>query len=144
MKIEIGIKHYLGLGIALVIIILDFLLFFNFSGEIGPNVWYFNPIIVIAVLIGGINFFLDILHENERQKELEVKFLEFVRSLVETVRSGVTIPQAIMHVSNTNSGALTPYIKKLSNQIEWGYPLHEALTIFAYDTKNEVIKSGVL
>ena len=143
MKIELSIKHYLGLGIAFTLIVLDFLLFFNFTGDIGPKVWYFNPILVIAALFGGIFFFLDVLHENERQKELELKFLEFVRSLVETVRSGVTIPQAIMHVSNTNLGALTPYIKKLSNQLEWGYPLHDAFTIFASDTKNEVIKRSI-
>jgi len=143
MKIEITTKHYIALGIAFVLIVLDFLLFFNFTGDIGPKAWYFNPIIVIAVLIGGILFFLDILHENERQKELEVKFLELVRSLVETVRSGVTIPQAIMHVSNTNLGALTPYVKKLANQLEWGYPLHDAFTIFAHDTKNEVINRSI-
>ena len=74
---------------------------------------------------------------------METKFLEFVRGLVETVRSGVNVPQAIMHVSNTSLGALTPYIKKLANQLEWGYPLHDAFTIFADDTKNEVIQRSV-
>ncbi len=144
MRIELKTKHYLGITFGILIIIIDFILFFNFtSGKIGPKTWYFNPIIVLALFIGGINFIVDILNESTRQKELEIKFLEFVRNLVETVRSGVSIPQAIMHVSGTNLGALTPYIQKLANQIEWGYPLHSALNIFANDTKNEVIKRSI-
>src|SRR3989344_2458906 len=142
MKLELKLKHYVGIVVGALILILDIVLFFDFS-KFSPGAWYFSPILVIAILVGGINFFLDVLDENERQKELEVKFLEFVRSLVESVRSGVNIPQAIMHVSNTNLGALTPYVKKLASQLEWGYPLHDALTIFANDTRNEVIKRSV-
>ena len=99
--------------------------------------------IVVAFVVAGINFLLDFLNENKRQKELELNFLEFVRALVETVRSGVTIPSAVMQISDANYGSLTPYIKKLANQLEWGYPLHEALTIFAINTKNSVIKKSV-
>ncbi len=143
MKIELKIKHWIGMGIGSLIILLDFIFFFNFTGEIGAKVWYFSPIIVMGLFLGGIFFIVDILNEGKRQKELEVKFLEFVRSLVENVRAGVTIPQAILHVSNSNFGALTQYIKKLANQIEWGYPLHDALTIFAKDTRNEVIKRSI-
>ncbi len=143
MKIELKLKHYIGMTVGLLIVLLDFILFFSFSGKFGPKAWYFSPIFVIGLLIAGINFFMDVLNENKRQKELEIKFLEFVRSLVETVRSGVNVPQGIMHISDTNLGALTPYIKKLANQLEWGYPLHDALTIFADDTRNEVIKRSV-
>ena len=142
MKLELKLKHYVGIVVGALILILDIVLFFDFS-KFSPGAWYFSPILVIAILVGGINFFLDVLDENKRQKELELKYLEFVRSLVETVRSGVNIPQAIMHVSNTNLGALTPYVKKLASQLEWGYPLHDALTIFANDTRNEVIKRSV-
>jgi len=141
---ELKTKHYIGLTFGAIIFILDFAFFFNFTGKhIGASAWYFNPLLVIGTLIGSICFILDYMAENDRQKELETKFLEFVRGLVETVRSGVTIPQAIMHVSNTNLGALTPYVKKLANQLEWGYPLHDAFTIFAHDTKNEVINRSI-
>ena len=140
---ELKVKHYIGLCLGTLIVLVDFILFFNFTDKFGPNAWYFNPILVIGVLIGSITFILDFLHENDRQKELESKFLEFVRGLVETVRSGVSIPQAIMHAATVNYGALTPYVQKLSNQVEWGYPLHNALTIFANDTKNPVIRRSV-
>ncbi len=140
MRIQLKTKHYLGLTLGFLILIIDFVLFFNFTGKIGPKVWYFNPIIVIALLIGSLSLILDFLNETKRQKEIETEFLEFIRGLVENVRSGVSIPQAILHVSNTDYGALSPYVHKLANQIEWGYPLKTALQIFAKDTGNEVIK----
>ena len=144
MRMKIGNKHYIALMGAVAIIVLDFFFFFSFiPGSFGSTAWYFNPIIVLAILIGGMPFLIDFLNENKRQKELETKFLEFVRSLVETVRSGVSIPQAILHVSNANYGSLTPYVKKLAHQLEWGFPLHDALTTFAKDTKNAVIKRSV-
>src|SRR3989338_4938601 len=127
----IGVAVALPLiSIGLLLILIDLIFFFNFTKDFGSTKWYFSPIIVIALFAGSLFFIRDIIKEGARQKELEVKFLEFVRGLVENVRSGVTIPQAVLHVSNINFGALTPYVTKLANQIEWGYPLHEALTIF--------------
>ncbi len=48
-----------------------------------------------------------------------------------------------MQISSENYGSLTPYVKKLANQIEWGYPLHDALVVFSRDTKNVVINKAV-
>lgn len=143
MRIELKTKHYIGIGLGLIILILNFIFFFGFTSPIGPKHWIFNPLIVIAVLVAVIFFILDYLDENKRQKEIESKFLEFVRGLVEIVRSGVSIPQAIILVSKSDFGALTRYTKKLANQLEWGYPLHHAFNIFAIDTKNPVIKRSV-
>lgn len=140
---ELKVKHYIGLVIAFIILVIDLALFFSFKTPIGPKTWYFSPILVIGALIGSIIFILDFMDENNRQKELETKFLEFVRGLVETVRSGATIPQAIIHVSAVNFGALTPYVQKLAKQIEWGYTINEAFTIFANDTNNQVIKRSI-
>ncbi len=145
-KLELTLKHYFFIAIGLVITILDFIFLFSFDpGSFGPSKWYFAPILVLAFVALGFPFVSDILAENRRQKQIEIKFLEFVRGLVETVRSGVSIPQAILHVKSSGAkfGPLSPYIDKLANQIEWGYPLHDALNIFAKDTKNPVIKRSV-
>ena len=145
MRIVLTWKHYLGITLGAIIIVLDFIFFFNFLANFGPAKWYFAPIIVIGLFAAGIPFVTAIMDENQRQKEIEVKFLEFVRSLVENVRSGVSIPQAILQVrtAGANFGPLTPYISKLANQIEWGYPLHDALMIFGKDTGNMVIRRSV-
>src|SRR3989344_2819588 len=101
MRLELKSKHYLGIGVALAVVLTVF---------------------VVGIFFGTLPFFQDFLAEKKRQKELETKFLEFVRNLGEIVRSGVSIPQAIIQVrqAGANYGALTPYIEKLANQIDWG------------------------
>lgn len=134
---ELNTKNYLSIAAGLIIIILDFIYFF------GEKTRFFQPIIIIGFIIGALPFWLDFIRENNKQKEVEVKFLEFVRSLVETVKSGIPIPKAIMQVSKSDFGALSPYIKKLSYNIEWGMPLRQALKIFADSTGNKVILRSV-
>ncbi len=133
MEIKIKQRHVIGMAAGLVILILDFLLFYS------DNSRFFKPVIAIAIIAAGIQFFLDFLNENKRQKEIEAKFLEFVRALVETVRSGIPIPKAIIHISKADYGSLSRYVRKLAYQMEWGVPLREALSIFSKDTKNPII-----
>lgn len=138
MEIKIKARHITGIILGVLILVID-IYFFITEGDNR----LFRPLIVVAFVVAGVNFLMDFLKENKRQKELELNFLEFVRSLVETVRSGVPIPSAVIQISDANYGSLTPYIKKLAHQLEWGYPLHQALTIFANNTKNTVIKRSV-
>ncbi|MBI2109571.1 type II secretion system F family protein [Candidatus Woesearchaeota archaeon] len=112
--------------------------YFLFWGE-----RWFYPGIVIAISIGWLQFWMDYTKEIKRQKEIELKFLEFVRNLVENVRSGIPVPKAISQVSTKDYGALNPYIKKLAYQMEWGVPVPEAFVTFAKDTRNDIIKRAV-
>jgi len=135
MEIRVKTKHIVFIILGIILLGLNIYLLMGTR--------WFKPLIVISLVIAGIQFFLDFLNENKRQKEIEVKFLEFVRALVETVRSGISVPKSILQISDEDFGALNPYIRKLSNQIEWGFPLQEAFTIFAYDTNNKVIKKAI-
>ncbi len=137
MEIKVKTRHVLFIILGVIILILDFYFFF------GIKTRWFKPLIVVALVAAGSQFLIDFLRENKRQKELETKFLEFVRALVQTVKSGVSIPKAILQIANEDYGALTPYVKKLAYQIEWGFPLHEALNTFSKDTNNNVIKKSV-
>lgn len=135
-------KHYAAIVAGAIILIVDIILLFDFE-TFAPKTWYFQPIVIMAFVAGAAPFLKDLLDENKRQKEIETEFLEFVRNLVESVRSGVSIPQAIVHASKADYGALNYYVKKLAHHIEWGYPLHHALKIFADGTKNPVIKRSI-
>ena len=104
---------------------------------------WFWAFFVLAINVGWANFWYDFLQENKRQKEIELKFLEFIRNLVEAVKAGISIPKGVLQVADKDYGALKPYIKKLAYQIEWGIPMHNALNVFADDTKNNVIKRSV-
>lgn len=135
MDIKFEAKHILFIVLGIIVLIGDFYFFMGLR--------WFKPILVISFVIMGLQFFLDFLQENKRQKEIELKFLEFVRALVETVKSGTSVPKAIQQVSKEDYGYLTIHVRKLANQLEWGFPLHDALINFAKDTNNRVIAKSV-
>ena len=131
------IKHYHITAIIISVLIIAFDIY-RFYGT--P---WLMPLFVVGAFLGGLPFLIDFLRENKKQKEIETKFLEFVRALVENVKSGIPIPRAILQISDEDYGALTPHVKKLANQLEWGFPLREALEIFANDTRNSVIRRAI-
>lgn len=135
--LPLGTKHYAAFSAGVVASIVILIA--------GWGAWYMSPLIVVFLFLGILLYLLDFFAEIKRQKEIEIKFLEFVRSLVENVRSGVNVPQAIAQVkaSGASFGALSPYLDKLANQLEWGYPLHTCLSVFAKDTRNPVIERSI-
>lgn len=139
MRIRFQKKYFMGIFIALVILAFDAYLYLNFE-----NLKRFAiPLGVIGITIGFLQFFIDLFKEFGRQKQIEDQFLEFNRNLVASINSGIPIPRAILNVSNADYGPLTPYIKKLAYQIEWGIPINEALKTFAGDTYNKVIARSI-
>ncbi|MEM4244766.1 MAG: type II secretion system F family protein [Candidatus Nanoarchaeia archaeon] len=132
-------QYLIGIAAAVFLIVLDILFVYNNP----PLKRWFYAFLVLAISVGWAQFWYDFFKESKRQKDIELKFLEFVRALVGTVKSGISVPQAIIHAAKKDYGALTPYTSKLSNQLEWGIPVHEALITFANDTKNSVIKRSV-
>jgi flagellar protein FlaJ len=127
--------HGLGIGIGLVVA----------GGSIfafrGTTLLYF--LLVISVLIMSIPFLLSLLFGQNKQREKEEKFLEFVRDLVETVRSGTPISKGIMNLSNRNYGTLTPHVAKLANQLSIGITLTNGLNTFSKETRSRVVSRAV-
>lgn len=146
MRLRFQKKYWIGISIALLMIILDFFIYFDFWSASPrnptPGRWFF-PIIVVAITLAWIQFWMDFFKEQNRQKEIELKFLEFVRNLVGTVKSGIPIPRATLQISNKDYGALTPYTQKLAAQIEWGITIDQAFLTFSDDTANPVIKRAI-
>ncbi len=137
MNLNLKMGHFIGLALgALTIIISLLILMPQDSG-------WFKPSIAFGIALMVLPFWIDMLRENSRQKEIEEKFLEFVRSITGNVKAGIPIPKSIMESSETNYGALSPYVKKLAHQIEWGIPFKEALNRFAKNTGNNVIRRSI-
>jgi flagellar protein FlaJ len=128
-------RHIAAMLLGVSLLIID--LFFFFKS------FWFIPLIIISVTIGWSQYWIDFFIELQRQKNLEARFPDFVRYLVGAIKSGMPISKSISHVSKTNFGDLTPYVKKLANQVEWAIPIHKSLMIFAHDTKNPVIKRAI-
>lgn len=134
-KIQTKKRHLVGILFAFLIILADIIYF--------PFTPWFTPLIVVAVTVAWLQYWVDFFIENNRQKQIEENFPDFVRNLVSAVKSGMPVSKAIVHVSDTNYGPLTPYIKKLGNQVDWGIPLHKAFLIFSESTDNNIIKRAV-
>jgi len=122
-------------SIAAIILVLDLLFF-------ADSAWLF-PLVVVSVTVSIAPYWARLIVRLQQQKEIESRFPEFVRNMTGAIKSGMPAPKAITHISNADYGALTPYVKKLANQIEWSIPLHKALMTFAKDTKNLVIRRAV-
>ena len=128
-------KYIFGVILGIIILIFDFLTF--------RGTEWFVPGIAIAITITWAQYWMDFFIENQKQKMFEAKFLEFVRNLASAIKSGIPAGRAIMHVSHADYGALSPYTKKLANQVEWAIPLHKALFNFSSETANPVIKRSI-
>ena len=129
--------HFTGIAIGFLILIIDLIIFLPSESGL------FKPLIALSILSMILPFWLDVMKENKRHKEMEEKFLEFVRAITDSVKAGIPIPRAIKEVSTADYGALTPFVRKLAHQIEWGIPLREAFSRFAKNTENRVIKRSM-
>ena len=138
MRFQFKQTYWIGIIFALLLIGSDLYLYFALD-----ITHWFIPVLILALNIGWLPFWVDFFSELKRQKEIEIKFLEFIRNIVDNVRSGVTITKSIVNVASEDYGSLSPYVKKLARQLEWGIPLHKALMTLAYDTDNVVIKRSV-
>ncbi|MBI2175798.1 type II secretion system F family protein [Candidatus Woesearchaeota archaeon] len=135
VKILFETRHRVALGFALVLLLADF---YFFGGKI-----FFVPLLAVVAIAATLPYWLDIMRENKRQKEIESRFPDFVRNLSGAIKSGMPAAQAVVHVSEGEYGTLAPYLKKLANQIEWSIPFHKAFINFAKETENPVIRRAV-
>ncbi|MCX8147200.1 MAG: type II secretion system F family protein [Candidatus Woesearchaeota archaeon] len=128
-------RHIIAIAMGVVILAIDIAFFFR-------SPW-FVPLIVVSITLAWSQYWIDFFAEIQRQKNIEARFPDFIRYLSGAIRSGMPVSKAIIHVSKTDFGDLTPYVKKLANQMEWAMPVHKALLIFAHDTGNPVIKRAI-
>lgn len=95
---------------------------------------YLVGAIVVAMPLVVIKYF-----ENKRVKDMEKNFPVFLQDFVESVRGGMTLPQAFKTISVNQYGVLTPLVKKMSAQLDWGIPVEIVLLNFSKETKSRLI-----
>ncbi len=102
-----------------------------------------NLVIVFSLVLMVVPLVVFYTKQIKEQKEKEQKFLEFVRDIVENVRSGTPVSRAIINVKGRDYGALKSHIVKLANQISLGIPLTKAFETFAEESKSPVIARSI-
>jgi flagellar protein FlaJ len=118
--------------IALMLFLTAFIAFRDYA-----NIFSTVSIIALVVAVAPIAIFK--YAESTRIKALEDQFPQFMNDLVEAVRSGMSLPQAVNVVAKNDYGGLNPHIKKLSAQLEWGIPFTKAFSKFTKSTKSKLI-----
>ncbi len=135
MEFKFTGKHRAGVVWAVFILIADFYFFY---GKV-----LFVPMLAVVLTVAWLPYWSEIFNERKKQKELEDRFPEFVRNLTGAIKSGMPAASAVIHVSETDYGSLTHYVKKLAYQIEWAIPFRKAFMNFGKETGNPVIKRAI-
>jgi flagellar protein FlaJ len=120
-----------GIIVAL-IILFDFL----FLREVSN---LFSLIIILAIIMFIVPIALIKYYETWKIKSLEDSFSPLMIDLVESIRSGMALPQAIESISGNDYGVLSSYIKRLNAQLNWGIPFENAFLAFSRSTKSKLI-----
>ncbi len=130
--------HWIGIVFGLIIVVVDILFF---RGAADGNLFMF--LLGLAIASVALPFILELNLENKRDLQIGEMFLEFSRSLAESVTTGTPVSKSIVNMRTKNFGPLTPYIQKLGNQIALGIPVSRALQTFAYEVDNPIVTRAV-
>lgn len=107
-----------------------------------------NPVIgtslnIIGALIAVVPPVLTFYSRFRVAKEIDEQFIVFLMDLTETIDSGMTLPMGLKHCARKNYMALTPYIKGISAQVDWGVSFKDALNIFSEKIASIPIKRAI-
>lgn len=108
------------------------------SGLNLPFQWVDWFIFGIMVLVGPYGFYA--AARVKRIKQIEDRLPDFLRDVAEAGRFGMTLAESIIVASSGRYGTLTPEIKKMAAQIEWGVPANEALRLFSERVKTPLVQ----
>ncbi len=78
-----------------------------------------------------------------RAREIEAQFVTFVHDLTDAINSGMTLPLALDQTSRRNYFSLSPLVKDMAAQVEWGIPFKQALEIFAKRSGSTPVRRAV-
>ncbi|MBN2733960.1 MAG: type II secretion system F family protein [Methanomicrobiaceae archaeon] len=91
---------------------------------------FIDDLVVFSIIIALLPYAILDTKEAMRRRNIEVALPNFFRDVAGMNESGMTLTNAISTVSNGDYGSLTPYIKKMNNEISWNIPFIEAISRF--------------
>src|SRR5581483_9048867 len=144
------VRRYLILGfsfgVAAILALIGLLVTLGVVKSLGPLPLakkYGTDFFVFAILIGLGPYGMYTSREANRIEAIDAKFPEFLRDLAESQRAGMTLTEAVITASKGNYGVLTPEIRKMAAQIQWGVSFTDALTRFATRVNTPLIRRTV-
>ncbi len=99
----------------------------------------FTSVIIVSLIMLVLPIALVRYYEMVKIKGLEENFPQFILDLVESLRSGMTLPKAVESISKNDYGNLSQLVKRLNAQLDWGIPFNQAFLKFSRSTKSKLI-----
>lgn len=93
-----------------------------------PLEWYDLLAVGLAIATGPYGFYNSV--QIKKKKDIEKRLPDFLRDVAEAGRFGMTLADSIRIASYGKYGSLTPEIKRMAAQIEWGVSVADALQLF--------------
>ncbi|MBS3816256.1 MAG: type II secretion system F family protein [Candidatus Thermoplasmatota archaeon] len=133
-----GLEKVLSLGYAKEILIVSvigaaisgFMGILAFAGAgpipLDPIDW---GMISAMVFFGPFGFY--VTRKQKQINQIERRLPDFLRDVSEAGRFGMTLADAIVVSAEGRYGELTPEIRKMAAQIQWGVPANKALNLFS-------------
>lgn len=125
------------------------LAFLGWQGIVdGVGAWRFDamtpPLLAALAVLAACTPMGWFSYVRERHvRQLEERFPDFLRDLNESYGAGLTMAQAIRVAARGDYGRLNPEIKRMANQVSWGTPFHDALTMFADRVETPIVTRAV-
>src|SRR3989344_815699 len=91
---------------------------------------------LFAIIVGASPYFLYNYFRVKHVHEMEDQLPNFLRDLVEAIKSGMNLAAAMDNASRADYGRLSGEIKKIHYQMTWGVPFDEAMLAFAKRMKD--------
>jgi flagellar protein FlaJ len=90
----------------------------------------FASILIVGLVVAAGPYAYVQYAEFSRIRQMEEHLPNFLRSIAEARRAGMTLPQAIANASKTDYGPLSPEIKVMAAQLSWGIPFPMVVELF--------------
>jgi len=104
---------------------------------------YATDLFILACVFGAGPWGLFYNRERKRIAAIDEKFPDFLRDIAESARAGMTLPKALVTASEGTYGTLTPEIKTMAAQVQWGVDFGDALQRFANRCRTPLIDRTV-
>lgn len=109
------------------IITLVISLFLTIFGILSNDVGVLGNVIIIAVVLIAVPQLIFNYINFTRSREMELRFPNFLRDLVEMTRAGLPLHKAIIFASKTDYGVLSKEVNKMASQLSWNVNLMSVL-----------------
>jgi len=117
--------RYGSIGSGAVLLAIGLLVSIEYSRVVGIM------FLILSVIVGILPYTVYSYFTYSKYSKMEEQFPRFMKDFAESIKGGMGFPQALDMAARSDYGALTPEIRRASNQVSWGMPFPKAMQKFA-------------